>query len=202
MLQRLVVLAVLAASVALVCATPPQETPIPTPREKLDTVFGRSKILLPEPTDAGEWNGTWYYRNRDARFALWFRTAADGSPEMKLQYLGLMLSPEGFVTDWKTRATYNVKDRVATFALDVRERGANRIEGTWDWKLALFDSGRFETAEITIYRAGDGRQLVMFFHNFNKTIKRGSAISSIDTDQAWTFRKASKRLVLFDELPF
>jgi hypothetical protein len=53
-----------------------------------------------------------------------------------------------------------------------------------------------------MYRTGDGRFFVMEFDKLERVINLGEEEKVLSSSPSWTFRKASKRLVLWDELPF
>jgi len=173
--------------------------PTPDPNETF-TDFGRSSRMVIEPSNEGIWDGTWYYVSRDARIAMWIKTE-DGVPQVKFQYLSNQ-SAEGFVTDWNGNADYKLTHSVGSFSLNIKERGADVIEGHWDWRLEGEHSTREEQGDYRIYRTGDGRFFVMDFSDYKKILtgKKGKRI--YETHPGWTFQKASKRLVLWDELPF
>ena len=48
--------------------------------------MGPTAVIVPERTNQGNWDGTWVYVNRDARYALWMRTGEDGRPEIRLKF--------------------------------------------------------------------------------------------------------------------
>jgi hypothetical protein len=152
----------------------------------------------PPRTDAGVWDGTWVYVSRDSRLALWLRTTA-GKPELRLQYQSLAQA-EAFETDWNGVATYYLAGQPASFQIEITRRDANTIEGKWNWDLDFEDSGRYEDGAFTLYRAGDGRQLVLRFDKLERRIRRNADVTRYTIKTAWTFTKASKRLVLWDEV--
>jgi hypothetical protein len=162
--------------------------------------YGLSGKQVPERTDAGNWHGTWYYVSRDFKLAMWIRHEGE-VPEVMLRFLSLA-APEGFQTDWAGQAEYPVRTGSGTFRLTVTEGDANTIKGSWDWKLQMGKSARVETGTFTIFRTSDGRSLVMNFDELNRRIERGETKDEMRGAPAWTFRKASKRLALWDELPF
>jgi hypothetical protein len=149
-------------------------------------------------SDAGVWDGTWFYSSRDARIMVWMRTQ-DGKPELKLQYQSLA-SAESFETDWTGKASYYLAGEPASFDCHLTEGDANTIRGTWDWRVEFDDSGRSEVGTFTIYRAGDGRQLLMRFDTLERKVRRRDEIQKHSLATAWTFMKASKRIVLWDEV--
>lgn len=151
-------------------------------------------------SDAGDWIGTWYYVNRDVRLVLWMRVE-QGLPQIKLRYLGLS-TLEGFESDWQGKASYDFEGYPGLFSLEPTERDANTIKGKWSWELTKDKAYRLETADVTLYRAGDGRQLVIRFDQYKKVLRAGEESIEIGSDFSWSLRKASSRLVRWDELPF
>lgn len=164
--------------------------------------FGRAKLEIPGAVAEGTWDGTWYHVSRDYRVALWMRTAANGRPELKLQYLRVGSPAEQFTTDWSGRAEYEVQRAPATFSLTLTEGDQDGLRGDWFWDLQFAASGRTEEGVVTIYRGGDGRKLVFLFDPWERRLRRGDEVQTISTGMTWTFIKASKRQVLWDELPF
>ena len=162
---------------------------------------GRSAIAIPNRTDNGEWSGTWIYVNRDYQFALWL-SEDDGKPIAKLRFMGNGNLVEAFETDWKGRADYSVQGFPGRFELRMQEVGPDVMKAIWDWDLDFQGSARRESAEIEMFRAGDGRQLVMHFKDFERVIESASGDQRYALPQSWTFRKLSRRLVLWEELPF
>ncbi len=167
----------------------------------LKTSLGRMGLGLPAPTSKGSWEGTWIYVSRDVRMALWMRET-DGKPETKFRFESMLASTETFETDWTGSTTYFVQDRPARFSFTMSEAGKDRIEGDWDWMLDMRGSSRSEKSDVEMYRAGDGRRLVMHFKNFLRTVESGGRRRIFDSPQAWTFRKLSRRQALWEELPF
>ncbi len=43
-------------------------------------MYGKTGVAAPEPTDAGDWNGTWFYVSRLHKMAVWMRDN-NGTPE-------------------------------------------------------------------------------------------------------------------------
>ncbi len=162
---------------------------------------GRTGIGAPERTDAGVWDGTWYYVYRDGRFGIWIRRGKDGKPELKLQYQSLS-APEAFETDWSGKATYYLSGQPATFEIQLDQRDEKTMHGRWKWEVQFEDSGRTESGTFTLYRAGDGRQMVMKFDPLERVIRRRDQVKRYNVASTWTFLKGSKRLALWDELPF
>jgi hypothetical protein len=169
-------------------------------RENIHPWFGRTGVGVPEPSDAGSWYGTWWYESRDYRMALWFREAGE-RPELSLQFFRFGLG-EGFRTDWNGEVEYLVKANPGTFHLDITEGDEIYLRGTWNWLVEFPASGRSETGEVTIYRIGDGRRLAVVFDNLVRVMWRGTERTEFPLNQVWTFRKASRRLVRWEELPF
>jgi hypothetical protein len=155
----------------------------------------------PERTAAGTWDGTWFYISRDTRAALWLRTV-DGRPELSLQYLQSN-SLEGFKTDWNGEAEYFHQGDRGSFRIELLEADADLIQARWVWTLDGHDSTRRETADVRIYRAGDGRALTLDFVSNERTlVDHGGAEQRLPPRWFWTFRKASQGQALWEELPF
>lgn len=194
------VAAVLCATAMLRGAPPPPGAPPPV----VPTMpgFGNEKIAVRsgEPTNAGSFDGTWMYVNRDVHFALWIRTR-DGKPEMRLQYQSLA-SPEAFETDWSGKASYYMAGNPVEFEIRVGQADANAIDGHWSWDLTIGDSARRESADLHVFRTGYGRALVMRFDNYVRTIRRNGQDSTVKPLMSWSWTKVSKREVLWDELPW
>jgi hypothetical protein len=164
--------------------------------------FGRQKLEIPGAVEDGVWDGTWYHVSRDHRVALWMRTTDDGRPELRLRYLRMGSPAEQFDTNWAGRVEYDVQGAPAEFALTLTEGDKDGLRADWFWDLQFASSGRTEEGVVTIYRSGDGRKLVFLFDPWERRLRRGEQVQAIPQSMTWTFIKASKRLVLWDELPF
>lgn len=161
-------------------------------------VFGAS--AEPERTDAGFWDGSWYYINRDFHLAAWLRTV-DGVPQIKLRY-GAIGGTETFETDWQGNASYFVAGSPASFSLNLEQFDADTMKGYLDWKLEIGNSGRFISGAFTAYRTGSGLQFAMHFDTYRRVIRRGGTDIPAEAPNTWIFRKASNRLANWDEFPF
>jgi hypothetical protein len=167
-----------------------------------EPVPGHSAVIIPERSDAGYWHGTWYHLSRDFTLALWLRSV-DGQVQAKLQFVSSTPTAERFTTDWEGLAEYHLERFPATFELKLLESDDDTILGTWDWLLQLpAASGREEHARFTIYRIGDGRQLVVLYDDYEIIRRSGNTVRRYDGARFRMFNKASNRLVLWDELPF
>jgi len=163
--------------------------------------WGRTKLEIPGSTNEGNWDGTWVYTSRDYRAALWMRSNEGGLPEYRIHVM--RTGPqEQFVTDWQGQATYDVKGAPGKFSLTLDYGDADQLAGRVFWNLEFADSGRTDEGNVAIYRTGDGRYLVLHFRDCERKIRRGAETRSMPFDQIWSFRKVSKRLVTWDELPF
>jgi len=162
---------------------------------------GNKTFVTPEATDEGDWYGTWYHQSRERLMAIWIRKA-DPGPEIQLRYFRLG-GGEQFVTDWHGKADYKTPEGApGHFALDVSNASADQMAAAWQWTLEFADSARLETGDVSIYRSGDGRVLVLLFNEFERRIRRGPNWESGGGSHALTFRKASKRIIPWEELPF
>lgn len=164
------------------------------------TVNERVLIDKPEPTSAGSFEGTWFYVNRDSRFALWSRVK-NGTPQVKVQYQSLA-GPEAFETDWDGKAIYYLAGNPVTFELKLGPSTADRIVGRWFWELKIGEAHRLETADVVLHRTQHGRSMLMDFQNFEKTITKGGQDKVTKLPVVWTWVKVSKRELIWDELPF
>jgi hypothetical protein len=164
--------------------------------------YGRSDVYRGDPTTAGTWNGSWVYVSRDQHWALWLREGAKGKVEAKLQYQA-QGSPETFETDWTGTAEYYLAGSPVKFEFKLRKATADRLEGSWSWVASSPGSARIETADVTLYRAGYGRSLVLDFgENYQRIVRRGGKESKVTLPTAWGFTKVSQRHVLWDEMPW
>jgi hypothetical protein len=157
-----------------------------------------AETRAPVRSDEGNWDGTWYYKSRLEKMAMWIRTD-NGKPEIRVQYQS-MIAPDTFATDWTGKADYFVAGRPATFALELTEWDENTLHGTWEWNVPIPGRARSETASFKAYRSGDGRRLIMIFKDHLRVEARGSTENRHTTSFSWGFRKASKRHVLWEEL--
>jgi hypothetical protein len=164
--------------------------------------FGNERVTISmaDPTNAGTFDGTWMYVNRDMQFGMWIRTK-NGVPQVKLQFQGLA-SPEAFESDWDGKAAYYLAGSPVTFELKLGTSSADRIAGTWSWVLKAGQTGRSETASIVMYRTWDGRTLLMDFQDYERVLTRGSQNKVFKTANVWNWIKISKRELLWDEFPF
>lgn len=164
--------------------------------------YGETGVFVGEPTTAGDWNGSWMYVWRDGRMALWIRDGKNGVPELRFQYQSTS-NPETFETDWSGKSTYYLSGQAATFELRLTKRERDEIRGRWEWKVDFGDSGRSETGDVRIYRVGDGRMLAFEFQpGYARAIYRGERVSKFENPPVFNFVKASRRIVLWDELPW
>jgi hypothetical protein len=159
-------------------------------------------MVVPEKTELGQWDGTWWYKSRDRRMAIWLRTV-DGMPEYKTRFVNLR-QPEGFETDWNGVSDYVTKnDGVGHFSLQASQRDADSIKGRWDWSLEVGTVARKQRGDVSLYRSGNGRSLVVHFDTCEVYIgPRDQPDRWRPMQESLTFRKASKRLVRWEELPF
>jgi hypothetical protein len=149
-------------------------------------------------TDKGNWHGTWTYVSREGKMALWLDTSGDRI-RAKVQYQGTS-RPEGFISDWDGDATYIFAGEPGTFDISITEAHQNRIDGTWFWDVQFKSVGRSERGTFSLYRVGDGRQMLMDFSEYERVLRKGENVSRYDGAMAWNFRKVSKRIALWDEV--
>lgn len=162
---------------------------------------GRMGIAIADPTTEGFWDGTWVWTSRDTRFALWIRSDEKGVPEARFRYHRL-LGDEAFETDWSTVSDYGVPGTSGRFEIVWKSKDKDRMTGNWTWKVDSKERTVVETAGITMYRSGIGRQITCIFEGLKRTVRRGEAVHEIEYPQVWTFRKVSNRHARWEELPF
>jgi len=164
----------------------------------LDAEF--AEVPTPDRTDEGVFHGTWYYVTRDGDMALWIRSV-DGQPELKVRFRAKSTT-ESFETGWDGNVAYTLAGYPATFGIDLNHRDENTLAGSWQWEVKFSNSGRTENGKFILYRVGDGRHMVLKFSEYERKTWKGEKMSARTGLPAWGFRKASKRIVLWDELPF
>lgn len=188
-----ILVAVLLAAMAARAALPPRKSDTPG-------FTGQAGVFVPERTEDGIWDGTWFYNSVDAKIALWMRTRR-GKVEARVRYQSGKASI-GFETDWTGVAAYHAFEHPASFAIKFSKTGPGEIAGTWSWTTRLHASTRTENGSFTLFRARDGRTLVMEFKDYELVTIRPTGSARATTSPAWTFLKASKREALWDEIPF
>jgi len=172
---------------------------LPAAAQTDSLLYGRLGVEAPERSDAGDWYGTWYYASRTRKMVLWIRET-DGLPEVKLRLQDKTAPALSFTTDWTSQVNYNASGKAGEFALRFEHRDENTISGRWAWQIRSSDGTRDEAAQFTMYRAGYGRQLVVQFADLERKEFHGQVEKL--PELIWTFRKASRREVLWSELPF
>jgi hypothetical protein len=176
---------------------------VPAGEEKTDLKgLGNERIAIQmaDPTNAGSFDGTWMYINRDMQFGMWIRTK-NGVPQVKLQYQSLA-STEAFETDWDGKAAYYLAGSPVNFELKPGPSTPDRLVGSWSWVLKAGITGRAESANVVMYRTWDGRTLLMDFQNYERTLSQGDKQRTFKAPMVWNWIKLSKREMLWDEFPF
>lgn len=168
--------------------------------EAQDRDFGRTTHNIGERTTAGNWDGTWIYRNRDQKIAIWIRTV-DGLPQAKLRMI-MNSTAETFETGWDGMVSYIFKKANSSFAMPLEPSDENQIRGSWNWMVDKGSSSREEVGTFELYRVDAGRNLVMEFDSFEKIYRRGDEERSRPSLRILTFDKVSRRMAQWDELPF
>jgi hypothetical protein len=168
---------------------------------EVSTVYGRSAVPVPERTDEGEWSGTWFYVSRSRKMALWIRQE-DGEIRLRLRLQGQGSDPDSFTTDWDGQAEYDLAGRSGRFSMSFDRKDENTISGSWIWETRVRGAGRVETARFTMYRIALGRQLVWHVTDIDYEHRGRAEQVPAAGEFVWLFRKASRRQVLWNELPF
>jgi hypothetical protein len=162
----------------------------------------KSSVSSPDRTDAGEWYGTWYYKTHKEKWALWMRME-DSVAQLKIQFQNYDTG-ENFISNWVALSHYASSEKKGFFKLNFAQRDVDLIKGDWFWQLGTPEvdrSVRTETAKFQMYRVASGRQLVLRLDDFER-VYEGRNVYTLAAAQAWTFHKASRRLVRWQELPF
>ena len=165
--------------------------------------FAAGREDLPAPSDAGSFEGTWYYVEPGFQIALFI--APDKTGVQKIRYHARTSGGSEFETDEGGFAKYI--DEGGTLVEVIFTGGVkalNRIEGYLDRTVHLKNETVRETADFSLYRSGKGRQLVLYYPNFKteRTDSSGHTKPSTQTDLFRVFRKASDIVVEFNEIPF
>ena len=164
-----------------------------------DGIYGWSTVNVPDITEQGTWDGTWFYVNRDLRFMLWMRHNDAGELEARMQFFRLGVG-ERFRTDWNGVTRYETDGAPGLFEMKIREANDVYVLADWKWSVEFADSARREEGTLQIVRTGDGRRLSFQFDPFWREIDRFGVPSRIERPEFVSFVKASKRLLRWDEL--
>jgi len=182
-------------AVAVAAALGVAAVPSGAQQPEYTTAYGRSTVIAPERTDAGNWTGTWFYVNKRRKMALWMRVE-DGTAKFMLRS---QERGKNLLTDWDGQASYHVGDAAGEFSMTLDQQDDKTISGSWAWTFDDGQRGWKETADFTMYRTSHGRQLVMSISDWQRD--QGGRSEKREF-QVWTFRKASRRQALWAELPF
>ena len=167
-----------------------------------DSRFGRSTLGGAERSDAGDWYGTWYYVSRTQKMAIWIRDD-DGTPQVKWRLSGTQSGDlDSFSTDWSSQGVANDRGQSGTFKLTLDTADQNTIAGNWAWEVRAGKNGRKDTANFELYRSGDGRHAVMRITDWKREFWGKREYAQTQEYKVWTFRKASRREAMWNELPF
>lgn len=162
--------------------------------------YGRVAIAPPEPTEAGEWAGTYFYVSARQRMAVWAKEE-NGKPLLMLR---IDEGPGGnaFTVDWNGVGEYERAGRKGRFEITIDEADANVILGSWRWVVTMADSTQTETADFRIYRSGFGRQMIWDITDLKREFT-GKFRGPPQLDHiVWSLQKASRGMATWAELPF
>ena len=172
-----------------------------SPSRAQSPLIGKHTVESPDRTDAGDWEGTWYYVSRIRKMALWIREN-DGEIKIKVRIEGAAGKSESVTTDWDSKGEFVQTGKPGSFRLEFDHTDADTISGRWIWDYGSPELGKSERAEFTMFRAGYGRQLVWQFKDFEHKNWGGERVSQRVDDVVWTLQKVSRREALWGELPF
>ncbi len=158
------------------------------------------KRHIPVPTSEGTFMGTWFYVDRDMRFAIYFREE-EGKIQAKLRWE--IYHSEMFETDWDGKCTYMYEGNEGNVHLDIANpENKDQLEGKWSWRLGSGTGERIEEGTFTIYRSEKGLKLAWIMPDWSQRFKSGEKEKKYKYEQMHILRKASNRLIQWDEIPF
>ena len=162
-----------------------------------------AEVESPTATSEGNWHGTWQFTSRAERLAFFMRQPDAGPVELRVRFAGTR-PYQRFETDWTGSTTYSVAGRPASFELSISERTDDRIRGTITWEIpASGDVRERRTGHFVLFREFDGRRMQLRVDNFEtKRFTPEEVLDTRVTRLEWNFLKRSKRIVLWDELPY
>ncbi len=166
----------------------------------LSAIGAQGKRITRSFTERGEWKGSWVFVSRDEHVAFFMRGPAE-RPELKVRYEH-QTRPEQFETGWDGRAAYFFAGKPGLFEISLEDTSASRLHGSWRREFTLSGTRVAERGAFTIARSGDGRWLLLDFDDLR--LGRQSAdgvVQERSTSRSWTFRKVSRRVVRWEELP-
>lgn len=156
--------------------------------------------VIPAKTEEGIFTGTWYYIDREKRFAFFIKEE-DGYNLLKIRWK--MRGGEEFETDWNGKCQYMYKGYEGKANLVISNPGdKNELKGEWEWTYSTDTITRIERSKFTLYRAEDGRKLVWMLPDFERVIQNGDQSKKYSYEDLHIFRKASDRIVDWEDIPF
>lgn len=165
----------------------------------------------PAETTAGKFEGTWYRVDPENRQAVQFRRSENGRGwDLRFYWR----SADGFEidTDWASRHTFTYKGFPGVLVLNVDPKLSNESRVTVHYRRdqdGASASHLTEEGDLILYRTGDGRLLVWLQDPLKIDTTVAEPIAPYEEDGAkrdeqrlWQFGKVSKRLILWDEIPW
>ncbi len=170
-----------------------------------------TQLAPPPETAAGKFEGTWYRVDPENKQALQLRRSADGRG-WDLRFYWRTGDEFEIDTNWEThhRFTYKgfpgVLDMVVDRKLSTDKRLAVHYRRDQD---GANQSHMTEEGDLFIYRVADGRTLVWLQDPLKIDVKVAEPIAPYEEDGAkraeqrmWRFSKVTRRLILWDEIPW
>ncbi|MEW5805881.1 MAG: hypothetical protein AB1756_00755 [Acidobacteriota bacterium] len=155
---------------------------------------------VPPPTEKGSFVGTWYYVDRDQQFAI-FLMKEGRKVKAKLRWE--MKTGESFETDWDGECRYMYRGNEGIVHFDIANPGnKKRLDGKWLWQYKYGANERKEMATFNIYRAEEGLKLVWLMPDWQKVFREGDKEKKMKFQQMHILRKASERIINWEEIPF
>jgi len=154
----------------------------------------------PEQTGEGTFLGTWFYVDRDQRFALFFKEEAG---KIKAKIMWYVNSEESFETDWDGKCAYMFRGYEGNVSLQISNPGNKELlEGKWLWQYRFVSSERIESGTFKMYRFEKGFKLAWIMPDWARVVKAGDKEKGLKLDQMHILRKASNRIISWEEIPF
>jgi hypothetical protein len=167
------------------------------------------KLEVPPATERGSFTGTWYRVQPGQRQALQVREAPGGEGyELRLYWRG----GEGFEVDtgWSPRHEFVYRGFPGLIVLEPRELGDGRFVLEWRREQeGARGSKMVETGDVEIFRVEDGRKLVWLQRPLHRKVTVAEPMAphelkphEEEDERIWIMRKATRRLVPWDEIPW
>jgi hypothetical protein len=174
--------------------------------------LAQTRVVPPDETAAGGFEGTWYRIDPDNHQAVQFRRGPNGKGWEVRFYWQTTMDQFQIDTNWRTRTEFAFKGYPGARVLDVDQKKStpSRILIHYHRDQDGADKSHLtEEGDVLVYRAGEGRNLVWRQEPLRTKVKISEPIAPYEEDGAnteqqrlWIFMKASRRLIPWDEIPW